>query len=139
MPRPFRRNHNDINILWRNDILEMYIKSMTKAEGLACLEIWRYLCSIDFALNFVRQGNNDEGCPVHCGFNIAWRKAVRFCQFKIIRSRKLGNSHFDAAVSEILAVGMTLTAITDNRYFFTLQRTNRRISFVINLCHFAKT
>ena len=63
-------------------------------------------------------------------------RAVFDGQLEIGGALELGDGHFDAAVTQIEAVCVPLTAVADNGHLFALQRVYWRVFFIVDLqCH----
>ncbi len=100
--------HNDIDVLWRDDIFEMYVEAVAESERLAGIEVWRYLRFIDLCLDFIGKCDDNQSGVFHSGFDVGRLKSVLFCQLEIVCSFQFCDGNFDTAVAEVLAVGVSL-------------------------------
>jgi len=120
MSRPLRRDHDDVDVLRRHDVLEVDVEPVAEPEGLASLEVWGDLAGVDLRLHLVRQRHDDQGRPFHRGLDVARLEAVLDRQLVVVRPLQLRDRHLDPAVAKVLAVGMTLTPISDDCYSLAL-------------------
>src|SRR5262249_53223243 len=60
VPGPFRRDHEDVHALRRNDLLEMNVEAVAEGEIVAVLEAGLDLFFVRFALQLVGEKYHDD-------------------------------------------------------------------------------
>ena len=132
MPRPFRRNHNDIEILARHDLVVVNIESVSKGEGCPFFDVRHHFAGIHARNIFVGQqhhydiGAFDRLCDF---FNLEaglYRLAPGSAAF--------AQTHrdLDAGVGQILGMRMALRAIADDRHLFAFDEREVGVLVVIH-------
>ena len=116
MSLAFRCNHHDVNILRRNDIFEVDIKTVTEAECLSRLQNRGDLFLINLRLYFVRHRYDNQSGALAGRFYIRRLETVPLRELEVVCSFQFRYRHLDSAVAQILAVRMSLAAVTDNCY-----------------------
>ena len=134
MARALGGDHDHVDVLRRHDVLEVDVEAVAEAQRLAGLEVRGDLRLVDLPLHLVGQGDDNQRRPVHRGLDIARLEAVLGRQLEVLRPRQLRHDDLDAAVAQVLAVGVSLAAVPDDRHLLALQRRDRGILLVINLC-----
>lgn len=60
MPRPFGRDHKDVDVLRWADLPEVDVKAVGKQERVALLQVGRDLLAVDLRLHLVGQQDHHE-------------------------------------------------------------------------------
>jgi len=114
----------------------MNVEAVAETQGFAGGEVgFDFVFKYD-GLNFIWDGDDDKGCLLGkiCGGKRL--ESIFNGEFVVIGAREFGNNDFDAAVAEILTVGVALGTITDDTDGFIFQEAQVRVIFVINsYCH----
>ena len=140
MAGTFRRDHEHIDIGARFDQTEMDIQTMRENQSRVLFQIRRQMIPVQSALQFIRSQNHDNIRP-SCGFGR--RHDLELGVFRFDRARaacaQTDNDIFDSAVAQILRVGMSLAAITDDGDFLALDETEIGVFIIINLHDFSRS
>ena len=114
--------------------LKWILKPWQKPSVWPALRFGAICVLVDLPLHLVGQRHDDQGGPVHRGLDIARLEPVLGRELEVRRPRQLRHADLDAAVPQVQTVRVSLAAKPDHRHFLALQRCDRGILFVVDLC-----
>lgn len=125
-------DHDAVNTLGRNDLLEMNVEAVTEGNDVTLFKMRQNLSSKDISLMLVGQQDHDHisllgSVSYGHGFETVFLGEI------VVRSAgTLGNNDIDAGITQVLSMGMPLTAVTDNGHGFVFQQAQICIFLIIN-------
>jgi len=140
--RTLGRDHDDVHILARLDQAEMDVQAMGKGQRRAGAQIGVDVVGVDGGLMLVG-GQDHEDIGPGGGFGV--RQHLEPCAFGLLGRRRTGaqrdGDFRNAAVAQVLRMGMTLRTIAQNGDLLALDQADVRVVIVINLheCLFPRT
>ena len=115
------------------DLVVMDIESMGKSQDIAGLEVSFEIIFIHGKLNLIRNQNHDQVRPIGRFMVEQHLESVFFSSFfEFIVACIQSHHDLDTAVLQVQRMGMPLTAVSDNRNFFALDKTDIRIFIIIH-------
>jgi len=133
--RPLRRDHNHVDVRSGHNLFEVDVKTVRKEKGFARLHRRPHLFPIEFGLHVILREYLDQICLLRRFACCDRRESVRYRQTVILAAGDIGYDDVQPAVTEILSLGVTLTAVSDNRDGFPLQHAEVGIVVVVHACH----
>ncbi len=131
--RPFRRDHEDVEIGAGFDQVEMNVQAMRETDRGAFLHIGVQFVAIDVALQLVRGQHHDDVGPSR-GFGSGHALEAR--RFGLLAGggafAQRDDDVADAAVPQVHGMGMPLAAEADDGDLLGLDQINVRIAVVID-------
>ena len=128
-------NHHDVNVVRRHDSFEMNAEAVRNAEHLAGMQIRLDGLLVEFALGFVGSEYVD---PVGALGGLVWSDDDHAVGSRLLRAGPVGveaNDNFVSAVAEILGLGVSLAAVTEDGDRLALQCLGLRVAFIKNSDH----
>ena len=134
VPGALGRDHGDVHVLRRHDLVEVDVEAVGEHEHVALFEIVADGRLVDDLLHLVGDHHHDD-----LG---AARGRVRRQDFEAGRdgpvpgrgTRGLGHDDVDAAVAQVLRMGVALAAEADDGHGLTLQEAEIGVLFVQHVC-----
>ena len=135
MSRTLGSDHHHVNVRRRNDRLEMNAEAVRNAQNLSRMQIGLDGLFVEFALGFIGSEDLD---PVGALGGFVGRHHDHAIGSRLLRAlarRVEPDDDFESAVAEILRLGVSLAAVTDNGDRLALQRLGLGVAFVKNSNH----
>ena len=133
MARPLGRDHEHVEVGPRLDELEVDIEAVREGYRRAFLGVALKMVVVEIGLQLVgRQHHHDVGPRRRLGnADHAQARAARLVGAR--RALAERDRHLrDAALLEVVGVGMALAAVTHDRHLFRLDEVHVRIAIVID-------
>ncbi len=130
MARALGGDHQHIDVLRRDDRLEMDVEAVRGAEGFAGFQMRGDALVINLGLHFIGQRDDDQIGRLDGVFDAHRVEAVLDGQPAIGAVLAIGDDDLDAAVAEVQAVGVPLRAEAEDGDGLALQGVERGIFFV---------
>ncbi len=135
MSGAFWSDHHHIDIVWRDDRFEVDAEAMRNAKNFSGMQIRLDGLLVKLALSLVR---SQDVNPVRTLRRLVWRHnhhSVGTCLLGAGPIRVKANDNLVTAVAEILGLGVSLAAITEDCDRLVLQRLRTSVAFVENFDH----
>ncbi len=121
MTRALGRDHDHVNICWRNDGFEMNAEPVRDAENFPLGQARLDRGLVEIALCLIRSQNLD---PVRLLRGLCGREhsePVRLCLLGAAAGRVQPDNHVVSAVAEVLGLGVSLASVAEHGDSFALQ------------------
>jgi hypothetical protein len=126
----FGGDEDDVDVGGEFDEFEVDVEAVGGAEGFALGEVGLDFGVVDFGLEFIGEGHDDEvggfdGVRDGHGF-----EAVGDGEFSVGGIAAVGDDDFDAGLAEVLGVGVALGAVAEDGDGFAVEAVEAGFSFV---------
>ena len=137
--RALRRDHDDVYILRRDDLLVMNVEAVCKCQNIAGLQIRLDHILINVSLLLIRAQHHDDvaGLCSLCRSHDLQAIALRLCGVTGTRTQTYND--VNAGILQVHCMCMTLGAKTDDCNGLAVQQGQVAVSIIkhLNSCHFA--
>ena len=136
MARALRRNHDNVNVCRRNDLLKVDIEAVRKRKAVARLEVRRDRLLIDVRLLLVRNQHHHDIARLSSFSRRHNGQAVILCLCLMLGAGTQANHNIDTRILQIHRMCMALRAKTDDSYGLAVQQGQVAVRIIEHLYHF---
>ena len=135
MARAFRSDHEDIDVLRRNDLLVMDVEAMCEDESAARLEVRSNLRLVDVSLLLIRDQDRRDVSLLDCLSDRVNLQAVLFSDLLGLGTLIEADDDVCTAVLEVQGMSVTLAAVADDRDRLAIHEFPICILIIVSFCH----
>ena len=131
----FGRDHADVDALGRDDLFEADVESVCKHQRLAWTEVALDVIAVESRLSRIRREDHDDLRLVRGVVHRRYSESNILCGRTTARVFPQANDDIDAAISQVQSVGVSLTAVADDRHSPPSQTLDIRVTVVEKFRH----
>ena len=134
MSRSLRRDHSNVHVCRRNDLVKVNVKPMSKHQHITCLKVWLNGFLIQCSLLLIIDEDHDHICLL-CSFCCCiYFESLLFSFFPGTGSLIQTNDDMASWFLCIQRMCMSLASISDHGYGLAIQCSQVTVILIINLC-----
>ena len=135
MARPLGRHHAHVHVGRRHDLVVVDVETVCPHERLPLAHVGRYFLAVEVALDMIRDHEHHEIGAPHGVSHVGHVEARLPRRLARPAARVQPDDHLYAAVLQVEAVSVALTAVTQHCDALPGQATQISIAVVVNPCH----
>ena len=129
-------DHDNINVLGRNDAAEVNVEAVCKCQSLALCQVGSDLLLVNCSLLLIGDKDHDDVASLSSISNAHYLQTCCFCLSCALGTLVKTDNNVYAAVLQVESVCMTLRAVADDSNGLAVQSVQVTVLLIENLVHF---
>ena len=133
--RALRRNHDNVDILRRDDLLEVDVEAVRKCEAVAGLEVRLDGFLIDIRLLLVRNQHHNDVARLGSLSRGHNGQAGSLCLLLVLGTGTQADNNIDAGIMQVFRMRMALGTKADDGNGLAVQQGQVAVRIIVHLYH----